>query len=250
MRFSAWSKTTDRGAVDDVGGDLLAPVGGQAVHEDGGRAASAISASLTWYGAKRLGACGPSLGVVAHREPDVRVDGVGAGDRLDRVVGGERPSASDSAASRSRGGHDVGVGFVARRGGDGAVDAGERARLHEAVGDVVAVAQVGDPEAGRAPPKCCAERQEVGEGLAGVVAVGEGVDHRDRCRGREAPDVVVGEGADDEGPGVAADDPAVSSIVSPRPSWSSSGRTTSGTPPSWLMAEPNDSRVRVDGLAK
>ena len=28
------------------------------------------------------------------------------------------------------------------------------------------------------------------------------------------------------------------------------GPTISGTPPSRLIAEPNDSRVRVDGLAK
>ncbi|MEZ4523801.1 MAG: hypothetical protein R3A46_19515 [Thermomicrobiales bacterium] len=32
-RFSAWSKTTDR-AVDDLGRDLVATVGRQAVHED------------------------------------------------------------------------------------------------------------------------------------------------------------------------------------------------------------------------
>ena len=102
--------------------------------------------------------------------------------------------------------HDRRVGLVARRGGDGDVDAGERAGLHEAVGDVVAVAEVGEAEA-RERAEVLLQGQQVGERLARVVAVGERVDHRDRRGGREAADVVVGEGADDEGAGVAADDP-------------------------------------------
>ena len=34
-RFSAWSHTAERGAVEHLGGDLLARVGGQAVQRDG-----------------------------------------------------------------------------------------------------------------------------------------------------------------------------------------------------------------------
>ena len=99
----------------------------------------------------------------------------------------------------------IGVGLEARGCRHGDVDASERAGLEEAVGDVVAVAQVGEA---KAPERAevLLEGQQVGERLAGVVAVGERVDDRDRCGGGEPADVVVGVGADDEGAGVAADD--------------------------------------------
>ena len=74
------------------------------------------------------------------------------------------------------------------------------------MGDVVAVAEVREPEA-RELPEVLLQGQQVGERLARVVQVGERVDDRDRRRSREAPDVVVVEGADDEGAGVAAHHP-------------------------------------------
>ena len=43
---------------------------------------------------------------------------------------------------------------------------------------------------------------------------------------------------------------AVSEIGSPRPSWSSSGRISSGAPPSRAIAACSETRVRVDGFWK
>ena len=84
--------------------------------------------------------------------------------------------------------------------------AGEGARLHQAVGDVVAVAEVGEPEARRAEPKCCCRVSRSASAWHGWCRSVSALIDRDRRRGGEPADVVVGEGADDEGAGVAAHD--------------------------------------------
>jgi hypothetical protein len=42
----------------------------------------------------------------------------------------------------------------------------------------------------------------------------------------------------------------VSSIVSPRPSWTSSEKSGTGWPPVWAIAISNETRVRVEGFSK
>jgi hypothetical protein len=103
-------------------------------------------------------------------------------------------------------GDDRGVGLVAGRAGHPDVDPGQGAGLEQAVGHVVAVAHIGQTQALEAP-EVAPQGHEVGQRLAGVVAIGEGVDHGDGGGAGAARDVVVGEGSDDEGAGIAAHDP-------------------------------------------
>ncbi len=83
----------------------------------------------------------------------------------------------------------------------GRCDAAMRAELcsgeHEGVADVVAVADVGEVQAlGRA--EALFEGEEVGDGLAGMLEIGEGVDDGDLGAGGHLGDGVVGVGAEDD----------------------------------------------------
>ena len=103
-----------------------------------------------------------------------------------------------SRAERAGAGEHVGIGRVARRRGHAHVEAGERAGQHERVSDVVAVADVREAHAGQAP-EALPQREQVGEGLARMLGVGEGIDDRDRCGLRHLDQGVVREGAQDDG---------------------------------------------------
>src|SRR3546814_2699451 len=163
------------------GGDLLAAVGGQAVHEHrigrGSRHHLVIDAEALEGLAARL-----RLGLVAHRRPHVRVDGVSA-------LGGFGGSVGDvGRLGRTSGDQALDVDVrrpVAGRGGDAHGHAGHRRREAEAAGHVVVVADPADGAAGQLPPPRL-HGQEVGDRLAGVAEVGEQVDDRDAGSGGEA----------------------------------------------------------------
>ena len=74
---------------------------------------------------------------------------------------------------------DVGAREVGRRAGDGDVHTGQRAGLEQRVGDVVAVADVGEAQAVELP-EALLQGEQVGERLAWMVVVGQQVDDRDR----------------------------------------------------------------------
>jgi hypothetical protein len=65
---------------------------------------------------------------------------------------------------------------------------GRRVRLHEGVRDVVALADIGEPEAVRTA-LVPSRRQQVGRRLALVVVAGEGVDDGDACGVRSSSGV-------------------------------------------------------------
>ena len=67
---------------------------------------------------------------------------------------------------------------------------------HEGVADVVAVADVGEVKA-LGGAEALFEGEEVGDGLTGVLEVGEGVDDGDAGAGSHLGDGVVGVGAED-----------------------------------------------------
>ena len=85
-RFSAWSKTMDRGPSKTSAETSSPAVGGEAVHED------AVGLGLGHQGVVDLvGGEEPQalllFRFLAHGGPDVGVDGVGAADGFGRVVG-------------------------------------------------------------------------------------------------------------------------------------------------------------------
>src|SRR6266511_149904 len=136
-----------------------------------------------------------TLGLLAHRGPDVCVDGMRAVHRGLRIADDaqlcagaprELPRLLDDACVRS----------VALRARDGDVETGERARLQQRMGDVVAsVADECKPPLFEIPERL-PHRQDVGERLARVVLVRERVDHRHRSPLCERLDRLLRERAD------------------------------------------------------
>ena len=120
---------------------------------------------------RQVGAAPRRLLLVAHADPDVGVDRVGAGGGRARVVGQLHPVPL--------------LELVAGRRRDDDLDAAELAGDRQRAGDVVAVADVGEPEAGQVAEPL-AQGQQVGERLAGMVERGQRVDDRDLGLARRA----------------------------------------------------------------
>ena len=97
------------------------------------------------------------------------------------------------------------------------------------MGDVVAVANVGQAQA-REAAEALVQGEQVGQNLARVLEVGEGVDDRHAGMLRQADHVGVQEDARDDGVGVAAED-------------------TRGVDHALTLAEPDFGRRQVDGVA-
>ena len=107
-RFSAWSNTTERRPVDHLGAHLLAAMRRQAMHEQRLRLGAGHQAR------HRPGTASSrrrrrSASLVAHRDPHVGHDRIGARDRLVRVLdhldaapGARRPRPAPRAPGRAR----------------------------------------------------------------------------------------------------------------------------------------------------
>ncbi len=160
------------GPLDDAVGHLLAPVAGEAVHEDGVGLRPRDGLVVDLVGGEGLL---PLLDVlVAHAVEGVRVDDVGAREGLLEVVGDHHLRAPLLGVLLGEV-HDHLRGSPALGDGDVAVHPHEAACHHQGLADVVGVADVGE-----LVPLDLAlvlpDGEEVGEPLAGVGEVGEGVD--------------------------------------------------------------------------
>ena len=178
-------------AVEDLGGDLLPRMGGQAVQDD-----RAVIGRRQQVGVDSKGGevCAATfrLGLVPHADPDVGVDRIGAGDGVAGVVGQLGAVALLELVAGRRRDHDL--------------DPGELTRNRKRTGDVVAVADVGEPQAIEVP-EALAQGEQIGERLAGVVQGGQGVDHGDRRLARQLLDLLVGPGADHDRVQIAGQHP-------------------------------------------
>ena len=174
-----------RGPVHDLGRDLLATVRGQAVHRDGlgpGRLEERrVDTEALECVASFLG-----LRLLAHRRPCIGVDDVGAANRLERV-GGEVQPAAELRGKRPGPFHDRGVRGVARWMGEADLHPEHRTEQRQRVVDVVAVADEREDDA-LEPPEPLADREEVGQRLARMLAERQAVDDRDRGLLRELDD--------------------------------------------------------------
>ena len=112
-----------------------------------------------------------------HAHTDISVDGVGALDSGLRVLH-EAQLAVVVLGDVAGDGDDFYVGRVAAGCGHGYIGAQLRACEHERVADIVAVADKGEVDAGDGA-EVLFDGHEVGQGLAGMLEVGEGVDDGD-----------------------------------------------------------------------
>src|SRR5579875_3524634 len=150
-------------AVEHLGGDLVARMGGQAVQRDRAGTGEVEQRVVDAVGRQVDTAPFGGLGRIAHRHPHVGVDGVGAVRGGVRIVGELDPvELLELIAGR-------------RRDPDG--DPGQPSEYRERAGDVVAVTDVGDGEPVQRAERL-AQGEQVRERLAGVVQRGEHVDHR------------------------------------------------------------------------
>ena len=180
--------------LDHVGRHFLAAMGGQAMHEQRARLGQRHQLVVDLVGHEDA----PpdfGLGLLAHRRPRVGVDRIGAG----HGIGGVGEEAQPRAVPRHRRRllHDRVRQLIRLGAGHVHVNAEHRRRVDQRRRHVVAVADVGDrPPAQRSD--VLLQRQEVGDRLAGVLLIGERVDHvQPRRRRREFLEHLLGEGADD-----------------------------------------------------
>ena len=176
--------------VDDVGADLLAPVGGQAVQHDrvgvGARGQRGVD-GVGPNGAARS-ACSPP----GPSRPRCRWRARRRRRRPPSPVGARVTEPPVSAAIRCASATIGRVGLVAGRAGDPDVHAGQRAAEQVGVGHVVGgVAEVGQRQPGQ-PALVLADGLQVGQHLARVELVGQRVDHRHARWPRPSPRCVPG----------------------------------------------------------
>jgi endonuclease/exonuclease/phosphatase family metal-dependent hydrolase len=177
-------------AVEDLGRDLLAGVRRQTVQDDGAVFGGAEQIGIDPEGIE-VGAAPFGLLLVAHADPDIGVDRIGAGDCEARVLG--QPDAMAL------------LQLVAIRCGDRQLDVGELAGDRQRAGDVVAVADIGEAQAMQVAA-ALTQGEQVGQSLAGMVARSERVDHRHVGLGSQLGDRVVRAGADHDRIEIAGED--------------------------------------------
>ena len=137
------------------------------------------------------------LPLIAHRHPHVGVHGAGTAHGLQRVLH-HAHEAAVLTGDGIGGCHHLGVGQVAGRAPRHDLHAHLRTHHHEGVAAVVAVAHVGGTHTGRIA-ESLADRHDVGQPLAGVMGMGEGVDHRHVGVLGQFHHLAVVHGADDDG---------------------------------------------------
>ena len=192
-------------AVEDVGVDLLAPVGRQAVHDDrvGRRVGHQLGGDGV-VGEHRQPLLG--LALLAHRDPGVGDHDVGAVDGLDRVALEQRGPAGARADGVRAVDHRL-LGLLPLGRADADVHAGRHPGEEPGVAHVAgAVADERDRQAGEGA-LVLLDGQQVGEQLAGVVVVGEGVDDRHPGVRRHLLDRVLAVGAPHDHRGLPAEHP-------------------------------------------
>ena len=132
MRLADCCQTTDCGPSMTAVATSSPRLAGRQWRKIASGLASAISSSVTWKGASAARTRLP-LGLLAHRGPDVGVDGVGARDGRGGIVhDGQLGTRVLGEPPRVR--EDLLVRCVLRRAGDRDVEAGERARSRAASG--------------------------------------------------------------------------------------------------------------------
>ena len=143
------------------------------------------------------------LRFLPHAGPDIGVDDISIGDRLAGVFGAEYPGAgADGIALRQI--ERFIINSVAGRGGNTEIHAGQRGRQHQAAGYVVAIADEGQSETAQVP-FLLADGKQVGQRLAGVFAVGEGVYHRHAGISCQSLQGLLRKGAGGDGIHIAAE---------------------------------------------
>ena len=156
-RFSASCQTSERGPSMTSASTSWPAVGGQAVQEDGvrrGPCHQRLGDPERLERARRRPCAASASASMAHRDPGVGGDDVGARHRGDRVVGDEHRPALLGRDGLGPG-DDVGARRVGCRGADAHVHAGERAAEEVGVRHVVGpVADVGEGQARRPAAWC------------------------------------------------------------------------------------------------
>src|SRR5512135_1575171 len=147
-------------AFNDLGGDFLAPVGGQAVQEDGVGVGEPHQLRVHRIAAKRV-AAGFCLGLLPHRSPHVGVHDMRALGRLLGHFGHRHPGVPRGALEL------LAIGFVPLGTSEAQLEPEDLGRLEPAVGHVVPVPDPGDalPLPG---PQRLAYGEDVGQDLAGM----------------------------------------------------------------------------------
>src|SRR5215211_3818812 len=181
--------------------NFLAAVGREAVEEDGVVGGKAHEFFVHLVGSEPVFSL-LCLVLLAHAGPHVGVDDPRAGCGFLGIFGQGRGGTKFFGQL-----HHVRIWSVPFKVGDGQFRSGQAAADSEGVGDVVAVADVGDPDAFQ-PSELFAHREEIREGLAGMMLIGEAI--YDGCLGGvgELLDLLVVEGADHDGVYVAGEDAA------------------------------------------
>ena len=190
------------GVVEDGLLDLLARVGGEAVHEERVGLGGGKEFPGDRIGAETAHAFG-RLVLLAHAGPDIGIDEIGSGRGLERV--GRVVEVGGPAAGLEKGA-DLLAGFVVPGPGQGQPHAEEAGSEDPGVGhvepgvaeecDLAALERREEVAPGGGPP--LGRREGVGVDLAGVKEIGEPVDDGNAAGGGEPLDVPLVEGAHDQ----------------------------------------------------
>ena len=171
-----------------------------------GRRAWRRAPASSWYGA-RIGQTRRRLVLLAHRDPGVGDDDVGARDRGDRVALEDRPSRRWWRRWPRRASTISGVRLVPLGPADHDVHPGGRAGQQPGVAHVAGAVAEEDDVSPASSPLCSRIGEQVGQQLAGVEVVGERVDHRDAGVRPPSPRGWPGRRCATRSAGLAAQDP-------------------------------------------
>ena len=183
----------------DFLGDFFAAIGGQAVHDEGTGFGVSEEGGVDLPGTQDFDAFFGFF-FLAHADPDIGVNGICTCDRSDGVVGDGEVGLIRQSGEEAGGGLE-GFGRT-----DDHVKTATHGGPNPGPGNVaIAIAQKDDALA-LPGTESFLNGQQVGEDLAGVLVVGEGVDGGDAGVVGKIDHVLLGEGADDSAVNHAAED--------------------------------------------